>query len=288
MTNHYKFCNLGFADLSVALSCEQDLAAVERAVVRERAIRQTMAETGEARAVVVETIDAALSMDQESVLELTEGAPTTLADALARYVRLLPEAVTGMTGEISDQIASDLSAILEYPWPAEEALVALHQPEGVALHIEEGDDRDLEIRIGPNRWLVCTVNWEDAGSGGQRAAEEVARAIHRAVLARVIADRPHHVQLNDAERRDLIGFLERPNGSWTGGGRLSVDAVSGGGVIVRTRPYTYQRPGHALAKEQAERRPCGNDGPRDLGYERPDGPGATDSADVPDGGRTDG
>lgn len=121
-------------------------------------------------------------------------------------------------------------------------------------------------------------------------AETVARAVHRAVLVRVLADRDHHVQLNDTERRALIGFLERPNGSWTGQGRLSVDAVSGGGVLVRTRPYSHQRPGPALARQQelaSQRRgvmppECGNDAwlPRDA-YATPQEVAATDPGDLP-------
>jgi hypothetical protein len=148
-----------------------------------------------------------------------------------------------------DVVLSDLSAILEYPWRDEEALLALHEP-NVRLYIEEGDNRDLEIRIGDNRWLVATVNWEEAGSAGQHAAEQVARAVHRAVLVRVLADRDHHVQLNAVQTADLAQWLTRPNGSMSDGQRLSVDAVAGGGVLVRTRPYSYQRPGHAMARDQ--------------------------------------
>lgn len=225
------------------------LAQLQRAVVREQAIRTAMAETGETREVIAESLDAMGAMDQEAVLELTEGQPTTLRDALTRYIR-----ITAQQGEPSHEIGAvlaDLSAILEYPWRDEEALVALHEPNaGLVLGVNWPDDEHMEIVIGENRWPVASANHDEHGNAGMALAEEVARAVHRAVLVRVLADRDHHVQLNDAERQALIGFLERPNGSWTGQGRLSVDAVSGGGVLVRTRPYSYQRPGPALARQQ--------------------------------------
>lgn len=230
------------------LAGADDLAAVQRAVVREGAIRRVMAETGESREVVAESLDTMEAMDEEAVLDLADGNPTTLADALARYIRIMR---TWEQGSLCQKVADDLSAILEYPWRDEEALLALHEPNGgVQLHIEEGDNRDLEIRIGDNHSLVATVNWEEAGSAGQYAAEQVARAVHRAVLVRVLADRDHSVQLNAIQTADLAQWLTRPNGSMSDGQRLSVDAVSGGGVIVRTRPYKYQRPGPALAQDQ--------------------------------------
>lgn len=236
-------------DLSWGNYDEEDLDAIGRALIRERVIRKIMIDTGESREIVVEQADAAESMGQEAVLELTEGEPTTLADALRRYAE---EAETRIGGWWV-QVAEELTTLLNYPWSGEEALVALHRPNGgVALHIGEGDDRDLEIKIGDNRWPVITVNWELAGSGGQRAAEDVARAVHRAVLVRVLADRDHIVQLNSAELAQLRRFLTEPNGSHRAGDRLSVDAC-GGGVLVRTRPYTHQRPGMALAQEQDQR-----------------------------------
>lgn len=266
-----------------------DLAELEKALVRERAIRNAMTETGESRQVVEETMDAMAAVDSEAVLELTEGQPTTLRDALARYIR-----ITAQDGEPSHEIGavlSDLSAILEYPWRDEEALVALHEPNaGLVLDVNWPDDEHMEIVIGGNRWPVASANHDEHGNAGMELAETVARAVHRAVLVRVLADRDHHVQLNDTERRALIGFLERPNGSWTGQGRLSVDAVSGGGVLVRTRPYSHQRPGPALARQQelaSQRRgvmppECGNDAwlPRDA-YATPQEVAATDPGDLP-------
>lgn len=256
------------------------LAQLQRAVVREQAIRTVMAQTSETREVVAESLDAMGTMDQEAVLELTEGNPTTLRDALMRYVRIL-EAGNPVLGR--DEVASDLSAILEYPWRDEEALVALHEPNGVRLEVEQPEYDRTVIKVGGREIASIVHHGEDPD-----AVSDTAYAVHRAVLVRVIADRDHHVQLNDAERQTLIGFLERPNGSWTGQGRLSVDAVSGGGVLVRTRPYSYQRPGPALARQQEltdQRRGvmpwCGNDdGPRDA-YATPDQVAATDPGDLP-------
>lgn len=55
----------------------------------------------------------------------------------------------------------------------------------------------------------------------------------------VIPDREHIVQLSDAERVALIEFLKSPNGSHRTGrsSRVCVEAVVGGGVLIRTRPY---------------------------------------------------
>jgi hypothetical protein len=104
-------------DLSAVFQATPDLEAAKRALVRETVIRETMTKTGEDRKTVTDMIDAMGSMGQEAVLDLTEGQPTTLADALQRYVDQLPGAVTTMTGEVSDQIAGDLSTLLAYPWP---------------------------------------------------------------------------------------------------------------------------------------------------------------------------
>ena len=70
-------------ELADLLADDADLAAAQRAIVREKAIRDAMARTGEGRAVVVEMVDAMDAMDQEAVLDLAEGSPTTLEDALA-------------------------------------------------------------------------------------------------------------------------------------------------------------------------------------------------------------
>lgn len=82
---------LGRAGLTLAeaLGREDDLEAVKRAVIREAVIRSTMVKFDEDRATVTDMIDAMGSMGQEAVLDLTEGEPTTLADALSRYVDAL-------------------------------------------------------------------------------------------------------------------------------------------------------------------------------------------------------
>lgn len=229
-------------DLATVLADDQDLESVTRAVVREHAIRDGMARTGEGREVVADMLDALDSMDQEAVLDLMEGEPTTMRDALQRYMdEIIKRDPDGDELIPAARVFTELAMIMGYPWSGEEALVQLHNPHyGLSLHVVEGDDRELEIRMGDNRWLVASVNWERAGSGGQAAAEEVARAVFRAVLARVIPDRDHHVSLNGAQVADLRAWLARPNGSMSDGGRLSVDALGGGGVIVRTRPYAPQ------------------------------------------------
>jgi hypothetical protein len=217
------------------LSGIDDLDAVNRAVEREREIRIGMARTGQGREVVAEFLDAEAAMDEEAVLGLTEGQPTTLVDALRRYVEELEK--QGTTDALD--AAASLAALLAYPWPEDERRISLHNPHyGLALSINEEENRDLVIRMGSNRWEVARVNWEDAGSGGQRAAQAVAEAVYRATLARVIPDREHIVKLSSAQARDLAVFLERPSGSWSAD-RVTVEA-SGGGVWIRTRPYSFQ------------------------------------------------
>lgn len=221
-----------------------DLDQVTRAVVREKTIRAGMARTGEGREVVAEVVDALESMDREAVLDLADGEPTTLRAALDRYLETL-EARDEL--QPRDRILDELATIMGYPWSHEEERLAAHGVNSsVRLTLETRDDRDLSVKLGGHE--LARVSWEEAGSGGILAAETVATAVHRSVLARVIADRDHHVQLNSSDRRSLLAWLERPSGSWHSDGpsRVTVDAVEGGGVLVRTRPYSYQ---HAHATE---------------------------------------
>lgn len=104
---------LGRAGLTLAeaLAEESDLDAVVKALARETVIRHMMAETGEPREIVAEQIDALSSMDQEAVLDLTEGEPTTLRDALGRYVDAIQPDDTGET------VVDALNAILAHPFP---------------------------------------------------------------------------------------------------------------------------------------------------------------------------
>jgi hypothetical protein len=117
MINGQPFKNLGFADLGVALACEDDLDAVGAALAREVAIRQVMAETGESREVVEEAVGAIDAMADEAVLDLCEGQPTTLGDALSRYVDGLPARWPDGADLDQETVTGDLVALLSYPWP---------------------------------------------------------------------------------------------------------------------------------------------------------------------------
>jgi len=236
------------SNLDESLVDEPDLGRVQRALVREQAIRDGMARTGEGREVVAEALDAMQSMDEEAVLELTEGAPTTLHDALTRYVRILEQedelAMQQMGAEnYRGRVVGDLDSILEYPWPAEEELLASHGiNRSLKLDVQrtenDGALERVEVSIGGR--FILAASSEHHTQAGLEAIASGAGHVHRAVLSRVIGDRDHHVQLNAAQVADLQKFLERPNGSATTGGRLTVNAVAGGGVLVRTRPYAYQ------------------------------------------------
>lgn len=50
-------------------------------------------------------------------------------------------------------------------------------------------------------------------------------------------DREHIVQLNSAELDSLVAFVQKPNGGHSIG-RLTVEAVCNGGLLVRTNPYS--------------------------------------------------
>jgi len=49
------------------------------------------------------------------------------------------------------------------------------------------------------------------------------------------------VQLPPEETRRLAKFLERPNRSFGGQPRLSVNAVEGGGLLIRIAPWRYEQ-----------------------------------------------
>lgn len=101
-------------NLAEMLAGADDLDAVIRAVAREEAIRQGMADTRESREIVESVLDAAVSMDQEAVLDLVEGNATTLMGVLARYI-------TELEGrdelQPRDRIIGELESLLAYPWP---------------------------------------------------------------------------------------------------------------------------------------------------------------------------
>jgi hypothetical protein len=96
------------------LTQADDLEKVERALIRERVIRQVMADSGECREVVAEALDAQASMDQEGILDLTDGDPTTLHAALQLYVDELEK-----RDELQprDRVLDELGCLLTYPWP---------------------------------------------------------------------------------------------------------------------------------------------------------------------------
>lgn len=101
-------------ELADVLAGADDLEEIKRALIRETTIRHAMAETGEDRKTVADMIDAMDSMSQEAVLDLTEGEPTTLADALSRYLEELGRS-DGVVPR--SRVGDDLSALLAYPWP---------------------------------------------------------------------------------------------------------------------------------------------------------------------------
>lgn len=103
-----------YESLADALASVDDLEAVKRALVREAVIREVMRESGEDRKTVTDMIDAMGSMGQEAVLDLTEGEPTTLADALSRYLEELDRSDDVVP---RSRVGDDLSALLAYPWP---------------------------------------------------------------------------------------------------------------------------------------------------------------------------
>lgn len=99
------------------LLAEADLKAVMHALAREQVIRDAMAETGESREIVEEMLGSLESMDQEAVLELTEGEPTTLRDALERFTSELQGRLEGDPGSTFGEVLDGLQAILAYPFP---------------------------------------------------------------------------------------------------------------------------------------------------------------------------
>lgn len=234
-----RYLNYGSTQMTDLLASTEDLDQVTRAVEREKAIRAGMARTGEGREIVAEFLDAHESMDHEAVLSLTDGEPTTLRDALSRYVADLETGDAQCSdsvelGPYAQLVVQALETILGYPWPAEEEFLASHSANrSLALDIRRPGGGRVEVRLG-GHLLVDTDFAPDQ-------AADVAERIYRSVLARVIGDREHIIQLNAAETADLRAWLVRPNGSLGDGNRMTVDAVEGGGILVRTRPYSYER-----------------------------------------------
>lgn len=156
-------------DLDSVLRAEPDLEKVKRALIREMVVRDAMDKSGEDRQTVVDTLDAMASMDQESVLGLTEGEPTTLRDALDRYVGQLDMDIEARDAKGPVSISDDLTALLNYPWPGpcESPCAACEKdPDVTHLHVdvtwrplEEGRNyyEPDERRMMLERWIESAL-----------------------------------------------------------------------------------------------------------------------------------
>jgi hypothetical protein len=231
-------------DYQELLAQADDLDAVKAALVRESVIRETMAESQESREVVELMVDSFDSMNQESVLELTDGQPTTLRAALSKYIDDLEQDIEAGDALGPVSIAGDLHAILQYPYSRDEEILELHAGNHLLeLEIEDHPDygRDQVVKIGGH--VVARLDWERAGSGGVAMGEEIARAVHAAVRARIVPDRDHYVGLSSSDRRSLLSWLENPHGTWTpdSPSRFSISEFQKTGLIVRTWPYAWAR-----------------------------------------------
>jgi hypothetical protein len=84
--------------------------------------------------------------------------------------------------------------------------------------------RDVdEVRANPGRYF------REGTPAYEREPEE----------GRPAADGEHLTELNPVGVDRLRTWLARPNGSLTMG-RVTFEAVAGGGILVRTKPYTAQ------------------------------------------------
>lgn len=164
-----------YESLADALASVDDLEAVKRALIKEATVREVMRESGEDRKTVTDMIDAMGSMGQEAVLDLTEGEPTTLAEALSRYLEALDASPNDVETVPLTQVTDALSALLAYPWPDSPA------PADAVLTLDSPDDETLIISVGGVE--VATVNHDEHGWAGMDAARTVAEGVHRALLA---------------------------------------------------------------------------------------------------------
>ena len=149
--------------------------AAKRALIQETTIRQVMAETGEDRKTVTDMMAAMGSMGQEAVLDLTEGEPTTLAEALQRYVDTLEQAAMAEETIRAEHVCDALSALLAYPWPDGRA------PANAALGIRHADDETVIVTVGGVE--IITANHDEHGWAGMELAQKTAEGVHRALLA---------------------------------------------------------------------------------------------------------
>lgn len=160
---------LGRAGVTVAEALAEEtgdgLKQVRDALARETAIREVMAESGESREVVEEAIGAMDAMAGEAVLDLTEGEPTTLRDALERYVAVLEERDEILA---RDWVLSDLAALLTYPFPAGAT--------GLAIDPEDSLERKPGEPEGYHRRETITLEgYPLMGSSPAERAESLAR-----------------------------------------------------------------------------------------------------------------
>lgn len=157
-------------ELAALLSKMPDLDKAQATFVRERVIRDVMAKTGEERQHVADMWDAMESMGQEAVLELTEGEPTTLRDALQRYVDSLRN--NSHSGNL-EEVADDLTTLLAHPFPGP----------SVELEIVHQDEDHLEVRVGG--MFLFSATQDDHGRAGLKALENASRLVHREVTTRL-------------------------------------------------------------------------------------------------------
>lgn len=156
-----------------ALADTADLDTVSRAVARERAIRETMGKTGESREIVVEVLDAMISMGDEAVLTLTEGEATTLKDGVVKYVGHLE--AQGDTASLD--VAADLTTLVEHSWP-----VASPPREALALDVGcPEDDEHLVVKLGGRE--VASANHDEHGWSGMEAVQRTAEQVHAAMIS---------------------------------------------------------------------------------------------------------
>ncbi len=158
------------AGLETLLAEIPDLDALQRLFVRERVIRQMMAETGESREIVTEMIGAADSMDQEAVLALTDGTPTTLRAALEAYADTLDQAAREDETVRAADVFNDLTAILVYPYPG-----------GDLLGFENPDGNEDFLEVSVNGRVIYTANHDDHGRDGMGAVKDVSERLFRAI-----------------------------------------------------------------------------------------------------------
>jgi hypothetical protein len=151
-------------DLDSVLRSVDDLDTVVRALARERVIRDVMRDSGEERQHVADMLDAMISVSQEGVEELTDGQPTTLRDALQRYVESLD---TNDPFPLS--LVDDLCAILAYPFP------------GPSVDLEMTDDGHvMKISVGGSALLTV-----DRGDNTLSSVSSAVQTVHEAVMDRL-------------------------------------------------------------------------------------------------------